>query len=275
MIRTIAVSVALILLVSGERARADDAPIQVMILGTYHFANPGKDLHNMEADDVTAPRRQKELAELAQKLGAFKPTRIAVEKVVDAADYKVPAYRAFKPADLATDRNERTQIGYRIAREQKHADVFGIDEESATIDYFPYDKVDAYAKAHGGQPRLAAMHAKVEAMTQELSAQQKTHTIAELLVWVNDTARVLAMQRDFQYGLLALGDHKTQPGADLNAMWYLRNAKMFAKLTQIAKPGDRVIVVVGFGHAYWLRHFVETTPGFQLVEPARYLAAKP
>ena len=48
-------------------------------------------------------------------------------------------------------------------------------------------------------------------------------------------------------------------------------ARIFARLTQNAKPGDRVIVVFGAGHAYWLRHFVETTPGFALVEPDRYL----
>jgi hypothetical protein len=59
--------------------------------------------------------------------------------------------------------------------------------------------------------------------------------------------------------------------AELNAAWYLRNARIFAKLVQISRPGDRVIVVFGAGHAYWLRHFVETTPGFQLVESNRYL----
>jgi hypothetical protein len=31
--------------------------------------------------------------------------------------------------------------------------------------------------------------------------------------------------------LLAFGDQKEQPGADLNAAWYLRNARIFAKLT--------------------------------------------
>jgi hypothetical protein len=54
-------------------------------------------------------------------------------------------------------------------------------------------------------------------------------------------------------------------------MWYLRNAKMFSKLTLIARPGDRVLVLVGAGHAYWLRHFVETTPGFRLADPRPYL----
>ena len=37
--------------------------------------------------------------------------------------------------------------------------------------------------------------------------------------------------------------------------------------------GDRIVVVYGSGHAYWLRHFIETTPGFELVEPTAWLSA--
>jgi predicted alpha/beta hydrolase family esterase len=31
-----------------------------------------------------------------------------------------------------------------------------------------------------------------------------------------------------------------------------------------------VIVLYGSGHAHWLHHFTESTPGFSLVEPADY-----
>ncbi len=68
-----------------------------------------------------------------------------------------------------------------------------------------------------------------------------------------------------------MGERATQPGADLNGGWYLRNAKIFAKLTQVTKPGDKVVVLFGAGHSYWLRHFVQNTPGFSLVEPADLL----
>jgi predicted proteasome-type protease len=54
-------------------------------------------------------------------------------------------------------------------------------------------------------------------------------------------------------------------------MWYMRNAKMFAKLGLVAQPGERVLVLVGSGHLYWLRHFVEQTGGYDLVEPGQYL----
>ena len=51
----------------------------------------------------------------------------------------------------------------------------------------------------------------------------------------------------------------------------MRNAKMFAKIGLIAKPGERVLVLVGSGHKYWLDHFAATTPGFTSVDPRAYL----
>lgn len=38
----------------------------VMILGTYHMANPGADAVNFEADEVLAPKRQRELQQLVE-----------------------------------------------------------------------------------------------------------------------------------------------------------------------------------------------------------------
>ena len=33
----------------------------ILILGTYHMANPGLDAYNVEADDVLSARRQEEI----------------------------------------------------------------------------------------------------------------------------------------------------------------------------------------------------------------------
>jgi hypothetical protein len=40
---------------------------------------------------------------------------------------------------------------------------------------------------------------------------------------------------------------------------------------QVAKPGDRVLVVYGSGHNYWLRHFAMTAAGYRNVDPTPYL----
>ena len=269
MIRSLVASLAVLVAFSASALASPpgDPPIQVMVLGVYHFDNPGRDVHNTKVDDVTTPQRQAELAQVATRLARFKPTRVAVEAQVDTPALTYAKYRAFKPADLSTNRDERVQIGFRVARGAGLADVYGIDADGD----FPYDKVQAFAdRSAAGKARFAALDKQVGDAIREFAALQKTRSTAALLAWHNEPARIRTMH-GFYNSLLAFGDTASQPGADLNAAWYLRNAKIFARLTQIAKPGDRVIVVFGAGHAFWLRHFVETTPGFQLVEPDDYL----
>ncbi|MEQ9317164.1 MAG: DUF5694 domain-containing protein, partial [Henriciella sp.] len=102
-------------------------------------------------------------------------------------------------------------------------------------------------------------------------AMQADHTISELLAWQNDPDMTNEVHSKFYYGLLDYAGAEDQPGARLNYGWYARNALIFANITRIAEPGDRVLVIYGAGHNYWLRHFVETTPGYVFVDPLPYL----
>jgi hypothetical protein len=52
---------------------------EILVLGTYHMANPGHDIYNMQADDVLSSKRQQEIAQLIEVLKKFRPTKIAIE----------------------------------------------------------------------------------------------------------------------------------------------------------------------------------------------------
>jgi hypothetical protein len=67
----------------------------LLILGTYHMANPGRDLIHLEADDVLAPKRQREIEALVNSLKAFRPTKIAVEVDPQHQDELNERYRAY------------------------------------------------------------------------------------------------------------------------------------------------------------------------------------
>ena len=58
---------------------AEAAKPQVMLVGTDHFSNPGKDIHNVKAVDVLAADRQRELGKVVTALAKFAPTRVGVE----------------------------------------------------------------------------------------------------------------------------------------------------------------------------------------------------
>jgi len=243
-----------------------------MVLGSYHFGNPGRDKVNAHVDDVTTPQRQHELEALADAIAEFKPTRVMVEAQRPGPTYDVTDFATFTPSLLKTDRDERIQIGYRIAERAGLRSVQGIDEQpdKSEPDYFPIGRVEAYAKAHGQKAYLDAAFATVQASARKFEAEQATTSIPRMLIRYNDPSTPMGGQ-DSYYSLLRLGDGNEQPGADLNAMWYLRNAKICAKLINVAKPGDRVLVVYGAGHGYWLRHFASTTPGYSSIDVRPYL----
>jgi Family of unknown function (DUF5694) len=267
--------VALIAFVSlGGGAIAAEPQVEVMVLGSYHFGNPGKDVNNQKVDTVLVPKKQAELEAIARALQTFRPTKVMVEMQSAAADLTLPLYRSFTLDRLKTEANEIEQIGFRVAKMAGHADVYGIDEQPAEgePDYFPYDKLQEAEAKFGQKGRIDAANASFKPRFEAFEANQKVQSVGQMLSQVND-AKQIRDERFFYYGVLDIGDTNTQAGADLNAMWYLRNAKIFAKLMHVAKAGDRVLVVYGGGHSYWLRHFAAETPGYKFVDPVPYLKA--
>lgn len=247
-------------------------PVQVMVLGMYHFANPGRDVVNMEVDDVLSPKRQAEIADVVESLAAWAPSKIAVEDEAAPPMIVLSDY-AEAGALLAKDRSESVQIGYRLAQKLGHQAVYGYDERGGENepDYFPFGKVQAFAEANGRMDEISAMFAEVAATAAEQQERLATQSMAESLFVHNDGDALALMHDRLYYSLLRFGDGDDQPGAELNAYWYMRNAKMFAKIDMISQPGDRILVLAGSGHATWLRHFVERMPGFELVEAMPYL----
>jgi hypothetical protein len=252
-------------------AIAAEKPVEVMVLGSYHFGNPGMDVNNIKVDSVLTPEKQKQLDTVAKALLTFKPTRVMVERESDEPDFAMDAYIRFTPESLKTAANETDQIGYRVANLAGLKIVHGIDEQpkDGEPDYFPYSAMEDAAKRFGQTGIIDASMAPMKVSLAQFEKDQKTRTVAELLTMVN-TDPIYTKMNDY-YSWLKIGDKDAQAGADLNAMWYLRNAKIFGKLMMVAKPGDRVLVVYGAGHNYWLRHFASIVPGYVSVDPVPYL----
>ncbi len=273
MLKLLAAVMALLLPTAAMARTPDPAPIEVMVLGTYHMGNPGQDLHNARIDPVTTPAKQAELEAVAEALARFRPTAIAIERVArnqsDMLDHRYPD---FTPTDLLTSPDERVQVGYRLAHRLGLQRVYAIDEQDrdGQPSYFPFEDVQSWAEANGRSDALGAMLARVGAMVADMETRQRTDTVGGMLRWMNAPERA-ASDQTFYTGLLALGAGDTQPGAVLNGRWYTRNAMIFARLVQAARPGDRIVVIYGAGHGYWLKEFVRTTPGFRLVEANDYL----
>ncbi|WP_260484289.1 DUF5694 domain-containing protein [Sphingomicrobium flavum] len=253
---------------------AENKKVEVMVLGMYHLANPGQDMINVDAGDVMQDGPQEELMALVNSLADWKPTKVLVETQSPNADLTLSNY-ARADELIATEASETYQIGYRLARTLGHANVYGFDEQpgDGEPDYFPMGKVQQWSAAHGKQAEIGALFGWAQNYIMSQAKEVASCSIAEKLVFHNGSANAAFGHSRLYYGMLGFGDADNQPGAELNAYWYMRNAKMFAKADMVAEPGDRVLIIVGSGHKYWLDHFASVTPGYSLVDATPYLEA--
>ena len=255
----------------NPKAVIDPDAVQVMVVGSFHMGNPGQDVANVDVENMLTEHRQAEIAAAVDAIAAFQPTVIAVERITPEPDYIDPRFVEFTEADLATKADERYQLGYRLAHQEGVTRVYGVDEQPSDgePDYFPFDELMAHAQATGQGDALGQQIADTQAIVGELGALQKEHTVAELLVFYNSPGKFAG--DDFYYRTFQYDRGEAQPGAELQAYWFMRNAKIFSKIMQVTKPGDRVVVIYGAGHKYWLDHFAEKTPGFVRVDPIPFL----
>lgn len=68
-----------------------------------------------------------------------------------------------------------------------------------------------------------------------------------------------------------MGRDADNAGSAYVSQWYTRNCYIFSNILSVIQPGDRVVVIMGQGHEYLLREFVQLNPNLVSVNPLEYL----
>jgi hypothetical protein len=226
--------------VHGREVCSQDPPrpLEVLIVGTYHFANPGRDVVNPKVSDVLLPTNQAEIAEVVDALARFRPTKIAVETPLEAGAWLDSLYQAYRHRTHVLSRNEVEQLGFRLAARLGHKRVFALDHAGT----FPLEPVLDFAKSHdpGTLHRIQGVFARIGA---ELDSLQQHATVRQILLFENNPERI-AWGHGLYLDLARVGAADSLVGADLLAAWYERNVRIFVNLLRIAHPGDRILSIV-------------------------------
>ncbi|HEX2093168.1 MAG TPA: DUF5694 domain-containing protein [Longimicrobiaceae bacterium] len=238
---------------------------EVLVLGVYHMSNPGRDIFNTQADDVLAPRRQAEIAQVVAALRRFQPTKIAVER--DFSDSRIArSYADYLAGRHELTRNEVEQIGFRLAREFGHQTVYAVDADGE----FPYQHLVNYARASGRSNELNALMDEIGRKVKAQNEYLASHTVLETLLYLNSDESV-AEDVGFYYRKAQLGEHWDWAGADLVSDWFRRNMRIYSNIAQLVdSPNDRVLVIFGAGHLGWLQGAFESNPNFRLRKLAEF-----
>jgi hypothetical protein len=274
MIKNIFIAFSLFLMVATPETIAQSGnKVKVMILGTYHMANPRADAANIEADDVMTPKRQAELQHLAEQLAEFKPTKIAIESSYDDTS-RVFMYRAVHQG-LSLDSlgpNEKYQIGFRVAKLMDHPTIYPIDHKmninppsiGALFSEYP-DRMEYF------ENRMASVQDSLNYWTDEVLMKG---TIGDFLAYMNSDRLIelnYALYLEFVKELWS-GDYLS--GAEMLSKWYERNLRIYQnliKVTDFENPEERILIVFGQGHSKLLRDFVQDADYYEFVDVLDYL----
>ena len=251
---------------TAARLVPDPAPEQqrpvLMVVGSGHFANPGRDVINIKVDDVLAPARQAQISLVVKELASFRPTHIVLEWPRDKQDTLDARYRDYRNGRYHLSRSEKDQLGLRLAGLLGLPKVYAVDwnESPPGCDDKAFDWY-AYAESHGEQAQITALSKRSLGVVPLGSL-----TIGEWL-WKLNRPEVLAANHRNYFDIAAIGDPTQQPGANWVGSWYARNLRIFTNIVHLTlRPEDRVLVIYGQGHAYLLRQFARESGAFRVVD---------
>ncbi len=240
---------------------------KVLVVGTFHFDYPGLDAHQIDEQDkidVLKEPKRSEVTELVEYIKLFRPTKIAIEATPEwkATD----RLRKYQEGDYRDQRDERYQLGMRIANDLKLDTLYSIDASSMAKDI---EKLDStYSNQlwndfdfQSNDPYEDYVNTWLEAADQ----QAKQMNLLAYFKQINSRE-----SHQLGYGIYLIGDFKLDNyrGADiLSYWWYNRNVRIFRKLQLITESNDdKILLIFGNGHAAVLRQLIECSPEYEFIE---------
>jgi len=246
---------------------------RVLLVGTGHWSNPGRDMIAPEFDDMLSPHRQREIAGCIERLTAFAPAKVALEVSGERTGQLQDEYQRYRAGSFTLGPNERHQLGLRLAAACEHERIWGIDWHNP-VQPIGWDRAIDFAKEHEQLDLIPVSAIDDEAVKRteaEENGRIRRTSVAEMLLDAHEPAN-LAEGHTVYADLALIGEGDNYIGADVILRWYERNMRIFVNLSRIiSSPEDRIAVVIGAGHVPLLTHFIEASGRYSLEYPAAYL----
>lgn len=241
----------------------------ILVLGTAHLSNPDNgDLFKIKTGDIFSEQKQLEIAGVVDSLRKFEPTKVALEILPEDSEYINETYNDFLLGKYELTRNEYHQIGFRLAKEVKHKEVFCVDWNSSDPDI---PDIELWTKGHSSDKykQTIKIGEKVFAKTQDFL---NNHSIRDSLLYLNHKEFNNENQR-FYMNLALVGDKSNPVGAVWTAKyWYYRNLIIYKNIVELIESDtERIFVLYGVGHLHLLNQFLNESGLFNVEKVEDYL----
>ncbi len=249
--------------------------INVLLIGTYHFNNPGFDAVKVKERNILDKQSQAELEQLTDLIKKkINPDKVFVENEFQKRDMLNGMYQKylknekFYDADTLKNafwkrfysENEMFQLGFRLAKKAKNKAIYSLDDRLE----FRYDLVMKRVKEDEKlNQKFQAILADSGKKINECMSQP---TLNDVLRCYNNEEQIKS-NKGFYLSFINTIDPADKFGVNLVTDWYKRNLSMYAYFqNQISDTDKNVVILVGAGHAAMIKDFILNDARFHLIE---------
>jgi len=236
---------------------------RVMLVGMFHMGET-PDMYKVEVDNLLSEKRQREIGEVVDRLGEFKPTKIAVELEKKHNVWLNDKYKSYLEGTYELEVCEIDQLGFQLAKKAGHPEIYAIDWMGQGSCRKDFGEVYEWAKEH--QPALFQdLFGWLEEspVTRGLGSK----SVLEMLQEINEEELFRKIHQTY-LNMSRLKTEEEYVGMDWLNWWYERNLILYSNLTDLASSSEeRILFLVGSSHIEIVSNFLRES-GEVVVEPA-------
>ncbi len=265
-------------------AQTQKKPTEILVIGTYHFNNPGMDVAKYKVLDIMGEKPQKQLDEISNAIAKFKPTKIFTEwefkdqlkldtlfnKYQDGTYFEY-VNKKYPKRKFYTN-SEIVQLAFRAAKKINLKKVYAIDYRETSFDYDSVMKLIDTNRLPNFKKEIEDETKLVETESNKIFA---TNDLVKCLLYFNsETYR----KTDIPWYVGKINDSDklgTYVGAFLASEWYRRNLYMLANIQkQTLESDNRIMVLAGASHITMFLDLLKHDSNYKIVELKEVMKTK-
>ena len=235
---------------------------EVLLIGTFHYNNPGADVAKTKSFDVLSEGSQKELEQIVSKIKDYHPTQIFVEWPFDEQNELDSLYNLYKEDRYFTNdslsdfylKNEIFQLAFPAARASNLDKVYAIDYRTS----FPYAEVMEAMETAGQTDLKSRIMDEIAKSSSEFDKRVDSGISLTELMYYHNTPHMRKWTNDLHINLmLVAGNTDNFSGPLLTSEWFNRNLYMWSLVQKNTTDSDeRIMVLAGASHAAMFDLFI-------------------
>lgn len=238
---------------------------EILIIGTFHFANPKLDIAKKNSFAILDYKTQNELTEIAQKIKEFNPTKIFVEWPYKQQTELDSVYHLYKKGLLPPDiKDEIHQLAFRTGKLLQLNKIDAIDYNDTD---FPFDKVMISLKKNNQKELENHIMGFIKQIETDFNSKLKESISLKEMIYYHNTKEFRKTGNQVYDKILETGNHTDFIGAYLTSEWNRRNLYMWSLIKKkTTNKDERVMLLLGASHIANIKNLIDDTADWKSVE---------